>query len=344
MTACPEGCEEETTKEAVMESIATSGSELEIAIAVVEESMALAEEVRTSMVTQALEKADRSPVTIADFAIQALVSHRLKKAFPDLALVAEESAQALRVQGESGLTAKIVDYLSKREPKASAEKVWDWIDRGAGEAKGRYWVLDPVDGTKGFLRDAQYVVALALIKEGRVEVAVLGCPRLRLENGSAPGAVVFAVRGKGAWVKDRMQSEVKRLEVSDCSDFAGARVLRSFESGHTDAEKMRLLMDEMAVERDPVLMDSQAKYALIAAGKGDLLLRLPSPLAKGYREKIWDHASGLLVVEEAGGLVSDIHGAPLDFTCGRTLERNTGVVVSNGRLHKSTLEALRRLE
>jgi len=59
-----------------------------------------------------------------------------------------------------------------------------------------------------------------------------------------------------------------------------------------------------------------------------------------YREKIWDHAAGVLVVTEAGGKVTDVHGNPLDFTLGYRLENNSGVVVTNGHLHKNIIEAL----
>jgi 3'(2'), 5'-bisphosphate nucleotidase len=90
-------------------------------------------------------------------------------------------------------------------------------------------------------------------------------------------------------------------------------------------------------------MDSQAKYAVLAAGAGDLLLRLLSPKQPNYREKIWDQAAGSLVVEEAGGRISDLDGHPLDFTTGRSLSHNRGVVASNGYLHEVALHALQRI-
>ena len=62
-----------------------------------------------------------------------------------------------------------------------------------------------------------------------------------------------------------------------------------------------------------------------------------------YHEKIWDQAAGSLVVEEAGGRISDLDGRPLDFTAGRTLARNRGVLASNGHLHEVALQALRQV-
>jgi 3'(2'), 5'-bisphosphate nucleotidase len=71
------------------------------------------------------------------------------------------------------------------------------------------------------------------------------------------------------------------------------------------------------------------------------MLRLPA--TRIFRDKIWDHAAGALIVEEAGGCVTDLVGRPLDFGAGRVLSHNEGVVASNGRLHSAVLEAVQRV-
>jgi 3'(2'), 5'-bisphosphate nucleotidase len=91
-------------------------------------------------------------------------------------------------------------------------------------------------------------------------------------------------------------------------------------------------------------MDSQAKYAVLAAGHGELYLRLLSPKQLDYREKIWDQAAGSLIVEEAGGRVTDLHGHPLDFSAGRELRNNRGILASNGLLHSIALKALKAID
>jgi 3'-phosphoadenosine 5'-phosphosulfate (PAPS) 3'-phosphatase len=91
------------------------------------------------------------------------------------------------------------------------------------------------------------------------------------------------------------------------------------------------------------LMDSQAKYAVLAAGGGDLLLRLLSSSQPNYREKIWDQAAGSLVLEEAGGQITDLDGKPLDFTTGRSLRDNRGILASNRALHAAALRALQQI-
>ena len=120
-------------------------------------------------------------------------------------------------------------------------------------------------------------------------------------------------------------------------------MLRSFEAGHTNVGQIDQFADTLGIRAAPVLMDSQAKYAVLAAGKGDLILRLLSADQPDYREKAWDQAAGSLVVEEAGGRATDLDGRPFDFSAGRVLVNNHGVVVSNGHLHEAALRALREI-
>jgi 3'(2'), 5'-bisphosphate nucleotidase len=88
-------------------------------------------------------------------------------------------------------------------------------------------------------------------------------------------------------------------------------------------------------------MDSQAKYAVLARGDASLYLRLPSPATPDYRERIWDHAAGSIIIEEAGGRVTDAYGSDLDFSQGSRLEKNRGIVATNGLLHDAVLIAVK---
>jgi 3'(2'), 5'-bisphosphate nucleotidase len=87
-------------------------------------------------------------------------------------------------------------------------------------------------------------------------------------------------------------------------------------------------------------MDSQAKYGVVARGEAALYLRFPSPQSPNYREKIWDHAAGALIVEESGGRVTDMYGQALCFDCGYEMRRNCGIIASNGVLHDAALRAV----
>jgi 3'(2'), 5'-bisphosphate nucleotidase len=103
---------------------------------------------------------------------------------------------------------------------------------------------------------------------------------------------------------------------------------------------MGQLAASLGVRAAPVGLDSQAKYAVLAGGHGDVLLRLLSPKKPDYRECIWDQAAGSLIVEEAGGRVTDLDGRPLDFSRGTRLEANRGLCATNGALHEAMLSAL----
>ena len=92
------------------------------------------------------------------------------------------------------------------------------------------------------------------------------------------------------------------------------------------------------MHRDPVRLDSQAKYAVVARGEAGAYLRLPT--LAGYEEKIWDHAAGYVTITEAGGKVTDIEGKRLDFSLGRTLRDNRGVVATAAQLHDEVLDAV----
>jgi 3'(2'), 5'-bisphosphate nucleotidase len=86
-------------------------------------------------------------------------------------------------------------------------------------------------------------------------------------------------------------------------------------------------------------MDSQCKYGLVARGDASLYLRIPAQ--NFYVEAIWDHAAGSIIVEEAGGRVTDLQGKVLDFSTGRKLAKNRGIIATNGQFHDQVLEAVR---
>jgi len=319
--------------------------EMKFALETVRQATLLVKKVQLEMVSDALTKGDKSPVTVADFAAQALVSQRLQQAFPSDALVGEEDSGELRKPEEADKLSRITDFISGYIPQATPELVADWIDYGNAEPTQRYWTVDPIDGTKGFLRGEQYAVALALLVDGKVELGVLGCPNL--SSGSSqdiggPGSLIFARRGQGTWTMPlESEEDPVRLHTSEIQDNAQARFLRSFESGHTNVSQLDVIGEKMGVAAEPVRLDSQAKYAILAAGEGDLIFRLISAKMPDYKEKIWDQAAGLIVAEEAGGKVTDLDGKALDFTQGRTLANNRGVLASNSHLHQAALEAIK---
>jgi 3'(2'), 5'-bisphosphate nucleotidase len=321
-----------------------NNSEIQFALHAARQAALVVRKVQHELITPALTKDDRSPVTVADYAAQAVVGRLLARAFPRDELVAEEDSSALREPKNAQALELVTRFASSEDAPASSEQVCGWIDHNRVDSGRRFWALDPIDGTKGFLRGEQYVVALALVVDGQVQVGVLGCPNLANASYSeigGSGSLVIGVRGQGAWTTSLETAGVfERLQVSTIKKPAQVRILRSVESGHTNVDQIGQFAQTLGVAAPAVSMDSQAKYAVLAAGQGDLYLRLLSMDKPNYREKIWDQAAGSIIIEEAGGTVTDLQGKALDFTTGRSLQNNRGILATNGLLHPAALKAL----
>ncbi|MBQ2820485.1 MAG: 3'(2'),5'-bisphosphate nucleotidase [Thermoguttaceae bacterium] len=333
--------------------------QIESILSILRDAADLTTRIQNDFITPATwEKKDKSPVTVGDLAVQTLVAARLEELCPEVPLIAEESADLLVSEDGKRFLDIIVKYVGKYLEKITAEKVVNWISRGKNDdsLKGapKFWTLDPIDGTKGFLRKEQYATALALVENGEVTTGFLGLPNLtwlkekhdftpEKQSAGAPwGALLYAKRGEGTWISDLGSSDFVKLHVSEHSDPNDASVLRSVEAGHTNLSQIDILCREIGVP-GVVAMDSQAKYAVLAAGRSDLLFRLISPKMPDYREKIWDQAAGSIVVEEAGGRITDLDGRPLDFSQGAMLLKNRGICASNGLLHDLALKAIEKI-
>jgi HAL2 family 3'(2'),5'-bisphosphate nucleotidase len=316
-------------------------SEVEIAVATVREVARLTRALQQEIVAARAQvaKEDRTPVTVADLAVQIVVSHRLATAFPADPLLAEEDSRPLLEA--PALADQVFGLAGRSLPRAGRSEMVAALDRGGhgGGRHGRFWILDPVDGTKGFLRGEQYAIALALVEEGQVVVGVLGCPNLPAQPGRPPGCLLAALRGGGAHQVELDGSASHPVRVDDVDDPARAVLCESVESGHSSHEHTDAIAERLGMTAPTVRMDSQCKYAVVARGEASLYLRLPR--AAGYREKSWDHAAGALVITEAGGRVTDLDALPLDFSHGALLGVANGILASNGRLHDRVLAAAR---
>jgi 3'(2'), 5'-bisphosphate nucleotidase len=113
----------------------------------------------------------------------------------------------------------------------------------------------------------------------------------------------------------------------------------SVEAAHAAHSVQGRIASRLGITAPSYRIDSQCKYAVVARGEASIYLRLPRDTS--YREKVWDHAAGSLVLEEAGGRVSDLDGRPLDFSQGRLLGNHRGIVCTNGAIHDQVLEACR---
>ena len=277
----------------------------------------------------AITKGDRSPVTIADFGSQALVCRTLREVFPDDPIIAEEDSTLLRADAQTELREILGQHLEVIRPGTSLRSALKWIDYGNAETySDRFWTLDPIDGTRGFLRKGHFAVALALIIEGKVAVAGLACPKLD-QN------IFLAAKGCGAKRGESL------LRVSTTEALEHARICESVESGHSAHEDVQKVVERLGIAAERKRLDSQTKYAVVARGDAEIYMRLPT--RKDYVERIWDHAAGALLLTEAGGKVTDCAGNELDFSCGKGLENNHGIIGTNGKVHGEVIGALKTL-
>ncbi|GFY94192.1 SAL1 phosphatase-like protein [Actinidia rufa] len=345
---------------------------------------------------------------------QAVVSFVLERELPSesFSLVAEEDSGDLRKEETQETLHRITKLVNETlasegtysATSLSAEDVLAAIDSGKSEGgpRGRHWVLDPIDGTKGpskvmhlgangrnallgklsslpsvyvlldpkgdhtavcpspaswtypkphlvegFLRGDQYAIALALLDEGKVVLGVLACPNLSLVpigghdlpySHDKLGCLFFAQVGAGTDVQSLDGSPPIKVHVSDIDTPEEASFFESFEAAHSLHDLSSSIAKKLGVKAPPVRIDSQAKYGALSRGDGAIYLRFPH---KGYREKIWDHAAGSIVVTEAGGVVTDAAGNPLDFSKGRYLDLDAGIIVTNTKLMPLLLKAVR---
>ncbi|PQQ11879.1 PAP-specific phosphatase HAL2-like [Prunus yedoensis var. nudiflora] len=328
--------------------------ELDVAVRVVHMACSLCQRLQQGIVSAGSDlvksKEDDSPVTVADWSVQATVSWILSEFFgsQNVSIIAEEDVQTLSKADSASLVEAVVNtvneclsgapkYGLKSPPKAlNTSQVLEAISRcnSVGGPKGRHWVLDPVDGTLGFVRGDQYAVALALVEDGKVVIGVLGCPNYPMKKEllsyhyqyhetmsrlSPPsddmwerGCVMYAKRGSGeAWMQPPITGDKKFVWPNS------ARL----------------------VQKSALRVYSMVKYAAIARGDAELFMKFART---GYKEKIWDHAAGVVIVEEAGGVVTDAGGRPLDFSKGPYLEGlDRGIVVCSGAtLHEKIIDAV----
>jgi 3'(2'), 5'-bisphosphate nucleotidase len=194
-------------------------------------------------------------------------------------------------------------------------------------------------------------------------MSVIGCPRLLEINSGETGAIFCAIRGRGTISLPLFAARIGkegRLEGDMFDQDRGFRLPTTVETfpltmtesrdpGHTDHRFSERLSERIGIA-NVIPCDSQAKYGLVARRSAHFYLR--HSVKKGYREKIWDHAPGSLILEEAGGMITDFTGCKLDFSRAQpTISVNGGILASNivpsvdnGMSHAKFLETLQNFQ
>ncbi|KAA8515384.1 hypothetical protein F0562_019005 [Nyssa sinensis] len=358
--------------------------ELRAAVNVVERACRLCVDVKKSLFSsdgRILEKNDQTPVTVADFGVQALVSLELSKLFPSIPLVAEEDSAFLCSSNlVNSVVNAVIDKACFQDKQLTQVDVLEAIDRGGKDAfsfgpePATYWVLDPIDGTRGFVKgsEALYVVGLSLVVEGEIVLGVMGCPNwqedyfnkstteLGCENVlSGSGIIMVAHVGCGTWRKrlsDMLNSTTKmpnswtRCFVDGCCLVHEARFCISDSqtweslplSDLYDATTNADSIEDKQILLLPTCCGSLCKYLMVvASGRASVYIE------RERAQKIikaWDHAVGMICVREAGGKVTDWRGRQLDLAADQAERRIIfpfgGILVTNGSLHNKILELI----
>jgi 3'(2'), 5'-bisphosphate nucleotidase len=317
--------------------VSDAGAQLSLALAA---ARAAARAIACVGDPRAFHKGDASPATVADLASQVAATRALQElAGGAVRIAAEEGMEEIEAHGGAGILEAVATAVTASGLPCTAAECETALRSARDEGReGCFWTVDPLDGTKGYLRGGQFAVAVALVMHGHPVIGVLALPRLGEHGvGEGSGVLVAAVRRHGAWQTPLMGGRATALRCAPWTRGGAVRVAGSVETSHSAVDAL-----EAAAARvgrvESIRMDSQAKYALVARGSADAYIR-SSPRAE-YVERIWDHAAGVLVAEEAGCRATDCAGAPLDFGRGRGLEANRGVVCAVPELHAALLSAL----
>jgi len=230
---------------------------------------------------------DVEPVTQADTIANDLIVTGLKREFPDDGILAEES----------------VDTKRRLE-------------------KSRVWMVDPLDGTNGFIDgNGDFAVQIGLAKDGQVVLGVVYQP--------LPGVLYRAVRGGGTWIErpnfDPMQAKVSDQHTLSEMRLAASRSHRS--------PRMNKVVTRFGFKDEVQRGSVGIKVGLLIEQQCDVYIHL-SP-----RTKQWDTCAPELILTEAGGRITDLFGYPLNYNVPDVQNRN-GLVASNGVSHDQIIEML----
>jgi 3'(2'), 5'-bisphosphate nucleotidase len=190
----------------------------------------------------------------------------------------------------------------------------------------RQWVVDPIDGTRGFARkNGEFSVMIGLVQEGRILVGVVLEPALK--------RLTYASLGNGCWRVDGDHGKPERCKVTTVSELSAATITQSHSrKGKPPSKEIQALAPSRVIET----YSAGIKLAQVARGEADIYLNTYDACHD------WDICAGQLLVEEAGGRVTNLLGAAPRYGLEAAIQDH-GLLASNGSLHKAALAALGRV-
>ncbi|KAG6021533.1 hypothetical protein E4U19_005635 [Claviceps sp. Clav32 group G5] len=329
----------------------------------------------------AVTKDDFSPVTVADFALQALLIATIQRAFPEDTFVGEEDASALRAN--DALLTRVWDLLQQTRVTGadneqghedehgialpeSKEHLCGLLDQAGSSCplkKGRTWIFDPIDGTRIYLRGGLYAINMALLVDGIQTLGCVGCPNLAVDakapltnedvDARGMGSIIYAVRGHGAYA---MSMNVNTAPGDAAGDQANDHHRLAQVSSSSDmcfvtcASIVDSALDNVhgqiasrlgAEYPGCDLVAWVVRWATLAMGLGNTTVWIYK--RRDRYGKVWDHAGAMLLFEETGGKITDVMGRDIDLTAGRTMSANFGFVAAPRHLHQKVLDVVREV-
>ncbi|MBI2807108.1 MAG: 3'(2'),5'-bisphosphate nucleotidase CysQ [Planctomycetes bacterium] len=239
---------------------------------------------------QVIADAPANITTDADRQSQEIILQAIRRAFPGDALCAEEATETLQ---------------------------------GGSQTGERLWIVDPIDGTRGFARkNGEFSVMIAFAHENQIAVGVVAQPAVR--------KLTYAVRGQGCWRLDGADATPTRCHATAVAD---TRKCTLTQSRSRDPNKRSLWVD--AIEPASIVESYSAgiKLALVARGDADVYLNT----YEAFHD--WDIAAGHILVSEAGGTVTGTGGQALEYGLEGAWQKN-GLLATNGHLHDATLKII----
>ena len=297
--------------------------ELTIALEIVKKASEITEWFRKSGF-EIYIKADKSTVTIADFASQIYLISKIKEKFPKDQIFAEENLSNL-IDNKAEKSIK----NCFRDLNVGDISNYKSLLTYRGSSSHRQWNIDPIDGTIGFQENSTYAIGISLLIQNDPNICVIAVPNYIKKSK----VIFFAEKYQGAKASYD-GADFKSVRVSNQKDIKKAKMCHSL---HYDMPWVSQFADIAGI-KEHIQLDSMAKFCMIADGSYDIYVK---PIT-GFEASSWDYSPGDLLVREAGGKVTDLDEEKLIFENEKCILKAPGIISTNGILHNEVSDIIRK--
>jgi len=305
--------------------MATYFKELSLAVDLVKQASKITEWFRAKNSSSFIKK-DDSPVTLADFASQIFIISNIKKDFPEDQIIAEEESGVFLDSDAENIIKKCYNSLNITF-KENLEETLNY----RGSSSKRQWTVDPIDGTKGFQKSLAYAIGMGFMVQAEPTICAIGVPNYK----NSLLTIFSAEKNHGAKVSYGDQNFTK-INVSNKKEIKNFRICHSL---HYNEPWVLNFARSLGVTNF-IPLDSMAKLCMVADGSSELYIK-PMNMQRSFT---WDFLPGELLVNEAGGMITDIRGNPIQYVNDKCKITAPGLIASNGIRHEELLNALKSNE